>query len=111
MAARVMAALKAPARPRSLVITTSSTRLTGRASSSGAPSRRPARHRAGSTSTVLSAWGRSSVMRCWARQTRAAATIFMARVIFWVFFTDAMRRRMTFSEGHSARSRSRLART
>jgi predicted membrane-bound mannosyltransferase len=34
-------------------------------------------------------------MRCWARRSRAAATIFMARVIFCVFFTDAMRRRMT----------------
>jgi hypothetical protein len=34
-------------------------------------------------------------MRCWARRKRAAATICMALVIFLVFWTEAMRRRMS----------------
>ena len=37
------------------------------------------------------AYGRSASMRCSARRRRAAATISIARVIFWMFLTDAMR--------------------
>ena len=35
-------------------------------------------------------------MRCSARRSRAAATISIARVIFWMFFTLAMRLLMSF---------------
>ena len=37
------------------------------------------------------AYGRRCSIRCSARRSRAAATISMARVIFWMFFTEAMR--------------------
>src|SRR5580693_8027373 len=40
-------------------------------------------------------------MRCWARFSRAPATIFIARVIFCVDFTLTMRVRITFNEGTS----------
>jgi hypothetical protein len=42
------------------------------------------------------AYGRSSSIRCSARRSRAAETISMARVIFWMFLTDAMRPLMSF---------------
>jgi hypothetical protein len=35
-------------------------------------------------------------MRCSARRSRAAETISMARVIFWMFFTEPMRPLMSF---------------
>src|ERR1700733_5645820 len=38
-------------------------------------------------------------MRCWARVSRAPATIFMARVIFCVALVLAIRFRIAFSEG------------
>ena len=37
-------------------------------------------------------------MRCSARRRRAAATICIAEVIFWMFFTDAMRLLISFWE-------------
>src|SRR5215471_15236883 len=37
-------------------------------------------------------------MRAWARVSRAAATIFIARVIFWVDLTVEIRLRMALSE-------------
>ena len=37
-----------------------------------------------------SAYGRSAAIRCSARRNRAAATISIARVIFWMFFTEAI---------------------
>ncbi len=40
---------------------------------------------------IAPAYGRSASMRCSARRRRAAATISIARVIFWMFLTDAMR--------------------
>ena len=40
---------------------------------------------------IASAYGRSASMRCSARRRRAAATISIARVIFSMFLTDAMR--------------------
>ena len=40
---------------------------------------------------IADAYGRSASMRCSARRRRAAATISIARVIFWMFLTDAMR--------------------
>jgi hypothetical protein len=38
-----------------------------------------------------SAYGRSAEIRCSARRRRAAATISIARVIFWMFFTEEIR--------------------
>ena len=39
----------------------------------------------------LDAYGRSASMRCSARRSLAAATISIARVIFWTFLTEAIR--------------------
>ena len=39
------------------------------------------------------------MMASCARRSRAAATSFIARVIFWVFLTDPMRLRMALREG------------
>ena len=40
---------------------------------------------------IAPAYGRSASMRCSARRRRAAATISIARVIFWMFLTEAIR--------------------
>jgi len=40
---------------------------------------------------IASAYGRSAAMRCSARRRRAAATISIARVIFWMFLTEEIR--------------------
>src|SRR5689334_9035325 len=42
-------------------------------------------------------------MVSWARRSRAAATIFMARVIFCVFLTDTIRLRIALRLGMSGR--------
>src|SRR5215813_5056152 len=56
------------------------------------------------------AYGRAAVIASCARRRRAAATSFIALVIFCVFLTDAMRVRMAFSEGMlRLRRRRRLA--
>jgi hypothetical protein len=39
---------------------------------------------------IASAYGRSASIRCSARRRRAAATISIARVIFWMFLTEAI---------------------
>ena len=39
---------------------------------------------------MASAYGRRAAIRCSARRSRAAATISIARVIFWMFFTEAI---------------------
>jgi hypothetical protein len=44
------------------------------------------------TFTRFSAKGRPLMTASWARRTLAAATSFMAEVIFWVFFTELMLR-------------------
>src|SRR5688500_762726 len=100
-AARKMFELKAPHRPRSLVITISSTVFSGRRASSGCsrslePPSESARGAATSDSTCagLTAYGRIARIRCCARFSRAADTIFIARVIFCVFLAPAMRLRM-----------------
>ena len=43
-----------------------------------------------------SAYGRSASIRCSAFRSRAAEIISMARVIFRMFFTEAIRPRMSF---------------
>ena len=40
---------------------------------------------------IAEAYGRSASIRCSARRRRAAATISIARVIFWMFLTEPMR--------------------
>ena len=40
---------------------------------------------------IAPAYGRRCSIRCSARRSRAAATISIARVIFWMFFTLPMR--------------------
>ena len=40
---------------------------------------------------IARAYGRRCSMRCSARRSRAAATISMARVIFWMFLTEPIR--------------------
>merc|ERR1719329_1320391 len=75
--------LKPPQRPRSPVHTRRSTVLTGRTLQRG-------------TLTRLSENGRALMTASCARRTLAAATSFIASVIFFVEFTDAMRSRISF---------------
>jgi len=49
-----------------------------------------------SRTASFAAYGRAAVAASCARRSLAAATIFIARVIFWVFLTDVMRLRMIF---------------
>src|SRR5262249_15627551 len=77
---------------------------TGRLASNGcatAPSGlvAPLAARSEITSDNRLAYGRAAVIASWARRSRAAATSFMARGIFCVFFTHAIRVRMALSEG------------
>ena len=53
---------------------------------------------------IAPAYGRSASMRCSALRRRAAATISIARVIFWMFLTEAIRFLMSFcAMGYSSR--------
>ena len=47
------------------------------------------------SSFIFFAYGRASRMRSWARRNFDAATSFMALVIFWVDWTDLIRRWMS----------------
>ena len=91
--ARMIWLLKAPASPRSPV--TSRRARRSRVSCSLSSGIRAASLPAASAAwrvirAIASAYGRSAVMRCSARRRRAAATISIARVIFWMFFTEAI---------------------
>src|SRR5437762_4704251 len=90
--------LKAPARPRSAVMMTIWRRGPSRCSSSGCAELSPpsaADTRLPSSSAILFAYGRAARMRSWARRSLAAATSFMARVIFCVDWTERIRRWMS----------------
>src|SRR5438093_7089952 len=64
----------------------------------GAPSPESAADtRLPSSSAILLAYGRAARMRSWARRSLAAATSFMARVIFCVDWTERIRRWMSRS--------------
>src|SRR5690606_7908345 len=91
-------ALNAPARPRSEVRTTSSTDSIFRFSRSGCVASSEEMRAATelSTSIVLTAYGRRRVMFSGARRSRAAATSFIARVIFCVLLTLPIRLRICF---------------
>src|SRR5262245_3582725 len=94
-------ALKPPARPRSDVTAMIATLFTGRRVISGCASS-PARAATSVIAAVSAlAYGRAPTIASWARRRRAADTSFMARVIFCVDLTDAIRVRMDLSEGIS----------
>ena len=95
-------ALKPPASPRSDVSVTSVTRSGVRTSSSGCDSA-PARSATSATASATAfAYGRAATIASWARRRRAADTSFIARVIFCVDLTDAIRTRISFSVGNQA---------
>jgi hypothetical protein len=99
-ARRLMLALKPPARPRSLVTTTSSTFFTSRRDSSGWLSE-PGSERLISvdiTASSVCAYGRAAMTPSWARRSFAAETIFIALVIWRVFLTERIRFRMSRNE-------------
>ena len=50
------------------------------------------------SSFIVSAYGRSAVIRCSARRSFAAATSSIARVIFRVLRTDRMRRLKSWTD-------------
>ena len=104
--------LKPPHSPRSPVHTSSITLLTGRTAARGTSTSSPARRvfTANSTFTRFSEKGRPPTTASCARRTLAAATSFMAVVIFWVPETDWMRSRSACMNT-PARSRQRTIST
>src|SRR5213076_849540 len=90
--------LKAPASPRSAVMMTICRRGPSRCSSIGwgAPSA-AALTRLPRSSAILLAYGRAARIRSCARRSFAAATSFIARVIFCVDWTERIRRWMSRS--------------
>src|SRR5205809_1015607 len=97
-AGRTMFALNAPASPRSAVMITTWRRGPARwtRSGCGASSWAPALDtRFPSSSAIFPAYGRAARIRSCARRSFAAATSFIARVIFCVDSTDRIRRRMS----------------
>jgi len=92
---RMMFELKAPASPLSAAITTSSRRGPDRRASSGCASGPALAARWPRSSVILLAYGRAARTRSCARRSFAAATSFIARVIFWVDWTERMRRWMS----------------
>src|SRR5438876_4282264 len=97
-ARRTMFELNAPASPRSAVMITTWRRGPARwtRSGCGASSWAPALDtRFPSSSAIFPAYGRAARIRSCARRSFAAATSFIARVIFCVDSTDRIRRRMS----------------
>src|SRR5438094_5030011 len=95
----MMFELNAPARPLSAVMMTICRRGPSRCSRSGcaAPSPPCPVTRLPRSSAILVAYGRAATMRSCARLSLAAATSFMARVIFCVDWTERIRRWMSRS--------------
>ncbi len=89
--------LNAPHSPLSAVMITRRLRAAGRRTRSGCASPSARRTRLDSSSAIFTAYGRAETMRSWARRSFAAATSFMARVIFWVDSTERIRRRISRS--------------
>ena len=69
-----------------------------RCSSSGSRTDDAARPTPAMSSFIVSAYGRSAVIRCSARRSFAAATSSIARVIFRVLRTDRMRRLKSWTD-------------
>src|SRR4051812_13833244 len=94
MPARMICELKAPARPRSAVISSSATRCSDSCCLriGNVPISPPAASAACRVMRRMApAYGRRCSMRCSARRRRAAATISIARVILRMFWTEAIR--------------------
>src|SRR6185503_14713909 len=106
-AVRMMLALKAPHRPLSAVITTTSTRSPPRSSSNGWASSSLREAMLCSTSSILRAYGRAANIASCARRSLAADTIFIALVICCVLLTLRIRRRMSIRAGMLLGSRAR----
>src|SRR3989441_9972118 len=94
---RMIFELKAPASPLSAAITTISRRGPDRRASSGCASGPALAARWPRSSVILLAYGRAARTRSCARRSFAAATSFIARVIFWVDWTERIRRWMSRS--------------
>mmetsp|Transcript_9862 Transcript_9862/g.32595 ORF Transcript_9862/g.32595 Transcript_9862/m.32595 type:complete len:212 (+) Transcript_9862:653-1288(+) len=94
----MMKLLNPPHKPRSPVHRSSKTVFTGLTAHRGTSTSSPARRVliANSTLTRDSENGRALITASCARRTFAAATSFIAEVIFFVLFTDAMRSRISF---------------
>ena len=90
--ARITCELNAPASPRSPVTSSTATALSDSCSASSGTRALSAPPAACAACRVIRrialAYGRNAAIRCSARRRRAAATISMARVIFWMFFTE-----------------------
>jgi len=82
--------------------TRSSLRTSGRTASSGCASASAPPATEASTSRSFLAYGRAAEMAWFARENFAVATIFMARVICWVFATPSMRLRISRRVGMAA---------
>src|SRR6266545_1216161 len=97
-AVRIALALYAPHSPRSLVMTSTPARRTGsRGTNSGWSSVVALDARAVSTWVIASAYGREAATRSWALAIRLVATSSCALVIFFVDFTERIRRRSVCS--------------
>ena len=90
--ARMICELNAPASPRSPVTSSTATFVVDSCSASSgtrATSEVPAAWAACRVMRLIAlAYGRNATIRCSARRSRAAATISIARVIFWMFLTE-----------------------
>mmetsp|Transcript_20959 Transcript_20959/g.50492 ORF Transcript_20959/g.50492 Transcript_20959/m.50492 type:complete len:203 (-) Transcript_20959:163-771(-) len=95
----IMKELYPPHRPRSPVMHTSVTLFTSRTVKSGRSAASPPKRSMSPPKTLwsVSEKGRVARTESWARRTFAAATSFMADVIFLVLFTVEMRSRMALA--------------
>src|SRR5262249_20144249 len=93
--ARRIFELKAPQSPRSEVMTTSRCRVPTCRVSNGCRSPSARITRVDISSAIFVAYGRAASTRSCARLSLAAATSFIARVIFWVDWTERILRRMS----------------
>ena len=84
-----------PHRPRSVLTRMTARFLTGRACISGCSKTAVRDAACASTSFINSAYGRPTSAACCALRILAAATICIALVIWAVFLTDLIRRRMS----------------
>src|SRR5689334_25248886 len=96
-AARTMFVLNAPQRPRSAVMTMTAAFVTGRAANSGWAEVSTRGARCSRSAFIFRAYGRAAMTASCARRSFAAATIFIALVIFCVLFTLPIRRRISLS--------------
>jgi hypothetical protein len=94
-AKRMVLVLSDPARPRSVVSSTTARVPPSRRARSGCSSSPSTAARSARTSSILSAYGRDWSVESWARLSFEAATNCIARVICLMLRTDEMRRRIS----------------